>query len=254
VNSRDVNDINNVVLNKTSNVVVAEVNVFRIETTGEEKKKARWVVDRSKQIKGVDYDKAFAQTPSMQSFFAIMAIRMERGMDTIHIDWAGEHLHAIQDVETYVRQPIRFKEKGKEHWVRKLIHTVYGKCHAAYRWELVRDPCLIEDCRFERSPYDPCTFGKRIGKFMILIDVHADDAPFLFDPEVRDEVMKIIKKIESKFGIIFPTRLRKHLGMRIDYGDEWTLLDQVAYLTSVIETFQENLMEKKIDPLGPRNG
>src|SRR5215469_12495036 len=45
-------------------VLVTKVN----EQHGTEEKKARWVVDGSKQVKGDSFDKVFASTPSMTSF------------------------------------------------------------------------------------------------------------------------------------------------------------------------------------------
>jgi hypothetical protein len=64
-------------------VLVTKVN----EQNGTEEKKARWVVDGSKQIKGDSYDKAFASTPSMTSFKTLLAIKTARRMKAIHIDW-----------------------------------------------------------------------------------------------------------------------------------------------------------------------
>ena len=214
------------------------------DDTGEEELKARWVVNGSKQIQGDTYDKAFAATPSMASYKTLLAIRTQRNMKTIHIDWSGAHLNSIQDYEVYVKQPRGFEEPGKEHWVRKLLKACYGEKQAAYLWELCRDSFLIDICGFERCPYDPCTFIKRFGEKYIICDVHADDAPFFFDQGIDAEMDTVIKLLQSRFKIKIQPRLQKHLAMRVDYGDDWTSVDQEAYCLSILDTFQEDPLDK----------
>ena len=218
------------------------------DETGQETKKARWVVDGSKQIQGDTYDKAFAATPSMASYKTLLAIRTERNMETLHIDWSGAYLNPFQDYEVHVRQPRGFEEPGKEKWVRKLVKACYGEKQAAYLWEVCRDTFLIEECGLERCPFDPCTFIKRSGSFLILCDVHADDAPFFYDKEMEKEMKWILDKLQTRFKIKVQNKLSQHLGMRVEYGTNWTSLDQEAYCNNVLQTFQENPQEKFNNP------
>ena len=214
------------------------------DITGAETHKARWVVDGSKQIQGESYDKAFAATPSMASYKTLLAIRTQRNMKTLHIDWSGAHLNSIQDFEVYVQQPRGFEEPGKEYWVRKLIRACYGEKQAAYLWELCRDSFLIEGCGFERCPFDPCTFIKRSGTSFIVCDVHADDAPFMYDDNMEQEMEEVLNKLQKRFKIKIERRLSQHLGMRVEYGMDWTTLDQEAYCSNILQTFQENPQEE----------
>jgi hypothetical protein len=221
-------------------VLVTKVN----EQNGTEEKKARWVVDGSKQIKGDSYDKAFASTPSMTSFKTLLAIKTARRMKAIHIDWTAAHLNPLQDYEVYVRQPKGFEEPGKEYWVRKLIHAVYGEKQAAYLWERTRDAFLLDECGFEKCPFEPCTFIKRFGSKMILCDVHADDAPIFYDLGLEAELETILNKLQSKFKLKIQRKLHQHLNMTITSGDDWTSLDQIPYLNHILSVFQENQLEQ----------
>jgi hypothetical protein len=187
--------------------------------TGAETKKPRWVLDGSQQVKGEDFDKAFAQTPSMQSFMALLEVRTERNLNALQIDWTGAHLIPLDDHLTYVKQPKAFAEPGKEHWVWQLIHSMYGEVQASYLWQEERDRLRIKDCGFEGSPVEPCTFIKRFGdELAIICDAHADDAPFLYPTELATQMQEIIDIISSKHKIKVQERLSKHLGRHIAYG------------------------------------
>ena len=89
-------------------------------------------------------------------------------METLHVDWSGAHLNSAQDYEVFIRQPRGFEEQGKEDWVRKLVKACHGEKQAAYLWEVCRDTFLIEECGLEQCPFDPCTFIKHSGSFLIV--------------------------------------------------------------------------------------
>jgi hypothetical protein len=221
------------------------------EVTGSEQKKARWVVNGSRQIQGEDYDKSYAETPSMESFLTLLGVRTDRGYETVHIDWKAAHLNPMQDFEVYVKQPKGFEEPKKEDYVGKLIHAVYGEKLAGYLWSQMRDACLMDECGFERCPFEPCTFVKRFGSKTIICDVHADDAPFFYDPELTNEMNAILEKISSRFQIKIERPLSKHLGLRIEYGPGWTTVDQEAYLQTVLNMYQENPRSQYRTPWDP---
>ena len=239
----------------TGEKAIPMIWVLRIkvnEDTKEEKYKGRLCVDGTKQIKGVHYDATFTPNPSMNSFKFLMALRTKRNMITRQVDWVGAFLNAPIDKPVYCKQPTGFEVKGKEDLACKLLKAVYGTCQAPKMWGDMLDNFLVKDCGFERCPFEPRLYKKiiRPGK-IIYLEVHTDDAVILADEGLETEVDDFVKFIASRFDITDLGRIRHYLGLRVQYDDTTTTLDQEAYLDTVLKEFLEQPLMKRRTPWDP---
>jgi RNA recognition motif-containing protein len=209
------------------------------DITGESKCKARLVLDGRHQVKGEDYDKTFAPSPSMDSTRMMAAIRAERDMLVTQSDFRGAYLNSSASHKIYILQPKGAEIKGAEHKVILLNKALYGMCQAGMLWNKDVDRLLTEDCGMERCPFDPCVYRKVFGAKMIIAILHTDDMKIYADRGLEREVEKTLRTMASKYEMTHKDGVDVFLGIKVDYGDGWTTLDQHAYLSSILDEFQE---------------
>jgi hypothetical protein len=201
--------------------------------------KARLVLDGRQQQFGRDYDKTYAPTPSMESTKILAAIRTERNMKSYQIDFKGAFLNSDMDKDVYMYQPRGFEVKGSESKVIKINKALYGSCPASYLWNSDLHKLLIGDCGMTQCPFDPCVYMKKTSRGLILAEFHTDDGKIYADRTCADDVEELLKIIENKYPITRKDDVDVFLGIRIDYNSTTTSMDQIAYLSSILDDFQE---------------
>jgi hypothetical protein len=201
--------------------------------------KARLVLDGRQQKYGRDYDKTYAPTPSMESTKILAAIRTERNMRSYQIDFRGAFLNSDMDKVIYMSQPRGFEVKGMESKVIKVNKALYGACQASFLWNADLHKLLVNDCGMTQCPFDPCLYMKKTPRGLILAEFYADDGKMYADQACHEDIDAILQIIGSKYPITRKDDVDVFLSIRIDYNDTTTSLDQIAYLQSIIDEFQE---------------
>jgi hypothetical protein len=78
---------------------------------------------------------------------------------------------------------------------------MHGSVQASYLWQEEGARSLTEDCGFERSPVEPCTFFKWY------------DTPLVYPSEIEEQFQEILNIITNRHKINIQPRLVKHLGI-----------------------------------------
>jgi hypothetical protein len=201
--------------------------------------KARLVLDGRQQQYGRDYDKTYAPTPSMESTKILAAIRTERNMKSYQIDFRGAFLNSNMDYDIYMYQPLGFQVRGMESKVIKVNKALYGSCQASFLWNSDLHELLVNECDMTQCPFDPCVYKKVTSPGLILAEFHTDDGKIYADRTCESDVKDLLRIIGNKYPITRKDDVDVFLGIRIDYNDSTTTLDQLAYLKSILDDFQE---------------
>jgi hypothetical protein len=201
--------------------------------------KARLVLDGRQQQFGRDYDRTYAPTPSMESTKMLAAIRTERNMLISQIDFKGAFLNSLMDKEIYIYQPRGFEVKGLEGKVIKLNRALYGSCQASYLYNADLHKLLVGKCQMIQCPFDPSVYKKVTPRGLILAEFHTDDGKIYADQACAQDVAILLDIIESTYPITRKDNVEVFLGIRIDFNDTTTSLDQIAYLQTILDDFQE---------------
>ena len=99
--------------------------MFRIKTEpdGKRRFKARLVVKRYSQRKGIDYAEIFSPVVKLTSIRILLSIVASENLHLEQMDVKTTFLHGDLDKEIYMKQPEGFVALGKEHMVCKLTRA-----------------------------------------------------------------------------------------------------------------------------------
>jgi hypothetical protein len=193
------------------------------DITGESKCKARLVLDGRYQVKGEDYDRTFAPSPSMDSTRLMAAVRAERDMSLTQSDFSGAYLNSDASHEIYISQPKGAEIKGEEHKVVRLNKASYGMCQAGMLWHNDVNKLLTVDCEMEQCPFDPCVYRKVFDDKIIVGILHTDDLKFYADKGLEPEVEKIFKTMAAKYAMTRKDGVGVFLGIKLITGPDGPL-------------------------------
>src|SRR5690348_3711007 len=76
--------------------------------------------------------------------------------------------------KVYMKQASGHEEKGKESWVCRLIHALYGTKQAANAWQLHLRGLMVAQ-GFTPLILDPATYVKRVDVAFTVVGTHVDD-------------------------------------------------------------------------------
>jgi hypothetical protein len=208
--------------------------------------KARLVLDGRQQQFGRDYDRTYAPTPSMESTKMLAAIRTERNMLIYQIDFKGAFLNSKMDKEIYIYQPRGFEVRGMERKVIKVNRALYGSCQASFLWNSDLHQLLVGKCKMMQCPFDPCVYKNVTPRGLILAEFHTDDGKIYADQACAEDMAILLDIIETTYPITRKDNVEVFLGIRIDFNDTTTSLDQMAYLQTILDDFQETNEMKSV--------
>ena len=111
--------------------------VFRRKNDGNSSQprfKARLVVKRFGQRKGVDFDEIFSPVLKMSSIRTVLGIATSMNLKVEQLDVKTAFLHGDLEEEIYMEQPEGFIDKGNDQLVCKLKKSLYGLKKAPRQW------------------------------------------------------------------------------------------------------------------------
>ena len=134
--------------------------------------KSRFVVDGSKQEKGVDFEETFAPVVKYTTFRLFLALCAAKGYPIHHIDVKNAFINAPLDEEVYVRPHPEMKiPKG---YCLKLEKSLYGLRQAPRNWNKHLHE-FIMSLGFSRCHEDYCVYTTTVDGHEVLIAVFVDD-------------------------------------------------------------------------------
>ena len=131
------NDVWEVVPRPEGKSVVTSRWLYKIKYVADgsiEKYKVRFVARGFSQVKGVDYDEAFAPVARYTSIRSIISIAAEMGWQIHQMDVRTTFLNGIIQEEVYIEQPQGFEMYETESHVCRLKKALYGLKQAPRAW------------------------------------------------------------------------------------------------------------------------
>jgi hypothetical protein len=79
-----------------------------------------------KQRYGIDYEDTFSPVVKAATIMIILSIVMSRGWCLRQLDVQNVFLHGILEEDIYMKQPPRYEDDLKPHYICKLDKAIYG--------------------------------------------------------------------------------------------------------------------------------
>jgi transposase InsO family protein len=175
-----------------------------------DKAKARWIVNGSNMIKGVEYKEAYAPTAIKTSWRVLVAIAAERDWPLHKIDVKTAFLHGKIDADVYVAAPVGQNPNGD--LVAKLDKAVYGTKQGAKCWN-EEISTHMKSLGFKASYKDQCVWLRNRGGKEMVVLMHVDDQAISGND--MDEIKEFKASLERKYGIVDSGEMTDFLGMRV---------------------------------------
>ncbi len=147
-------------------------------------------------------------------------------------DFPNAYLNAEIGENMYMRQTTGLEHKGKEDWVYKLEKALYGSPVSGHRWHSTVQEA-IETLGYTRSTIDHCLFHRVKEGHRDLLVIYVDDVLVTSTGgEARSNVQ--LDELGKRFSIKKLGLATHMLGIRAHQGEDYTTLDQTAYLKTVL--------------------
>ena len=143
-------------------------------------------------------------------------------------------LYAKLDKEIYMRQPEGFVIQGQEQKVLYLLCEIYGLKQAALAWwkELESSMKILD---FTHASSDAGVFLIVKNKKLVIAVIYVDNAIFFG----KDK--QVVKQVKQTFMDIWEChdigKAKEFLRMKIQHKGKNIYLNQMSYLTKVVEHF-----------------
>lgn len=224
--------------------------VFKIKhlVNGEKRYKARLVARGFSQKYGESYDEVFAPVVKPATFRCLLAIASYDNMKVRHVDIKTAFLYGDIDAEIFMKQPKGYITPGKENFVCKLNHSLYGLKQSARCWNIRINKVLI-DAGFRRGKTEPCLYVRGSEDSIVYVLIYVDDV--VIASKNNEEVEDIIQILKSQFEITDLGDLRLYLGIEVTFESGIYYLSQEEYIDKILEIY--NLQDAKISsiPMDP---
>jgi hypothetical protein len=228
--------------------IIGSMWIYDIKWDGEGRRikdKARLVGKGYTQQLGVDYNETWAGVTRLESVRMSAAIAAKLDLKLWRIDFVGAYLNSLTKEDIYMKQPEGFVEVGKEDFVCKLVHTIYGTMQGGHDWFETLGT-TYDKLGYTTSRADPCVRFKRDNGNYTLTDTYTDD---VFGASNNEEEAKRRKDEMGKIWDIKDVGENEYfLGMRVqqDLNLGTIRLTQRPYWEHVISRFG-------LDSIVPRN-
>lgn len=184
--------------------------VFKIK--GDERYRARLVVQGYSQIPGVDFSESHSPVSNDATIRIFLVLALVNNWEIDQIDVETAFLYGVLDEQIYLKIPSGYNElsgsTGNGDEVLVLEKALYGLVQAARVWLNTFIRALIE-FGFSRSLADPCVLWRKSQEGFVAIMVYVDDCGILGDREAIDRAKREIK---SKFNIKDMGKMSEYVG------------------------------------------
>lgn len=116
--------------------------------------KARLVAKGYLQIGGLEYGETWSPTAKMTALRICLAIAALEDYEIDHLDISNAFTNSKISYEVYMKQPKGFEVVGKEHFVCKMLRTLYGLKQGPHDWYHTLNDAFREE-GFQRITSDP---------------------------------------------------------------------------------------------------
>ena len=125
------------------------------------------------QKPGIDFDETFAPVAKIESIqlLCALAAALDWEIHIIDINSAFLNSEMPPDQPAYVKQPVGFEAKGKEHLVWLLLKALYGLKQAGHLWYW-KLRSILEKLDFQACKSDPCVFFQSCKTGISIIASH----------------------------------------------------------------------------------
>ena len=122
-----------------------------------------WLVAQGfSQQQGLDYDETFSPV-RFESLRSLIAIAVQKCLKLHQLDITAAFLNGVLQEDVYMKQQEGLVVKGKESFVCKLKHSLYGLKQSPRCWNSALDAHL-KSIGFVRSSNDPCIYTAAEGE------------------------------------------------------------------------------------------
>ncbi len=147
-------------------------------------------------------------------------------------NFPNAYLNADIGEDMYMRQASGLEYRGKEGWVYKLKKALYGSPVSGHRWHNALQGA-IETLGYSRSTIDHCLFHRFKEGHRDLLIIYVDDVLVTSTGgKTRSDAQ--LGELGTKFNIKKLGLATHMLGIGVHQGDDYTALDQTAYLKTVL--------------------
>src|SRR5579862_7287268 len=159
-----------------------------------------------------------------------------KGAKVHQMDVNTAFLYSSLSEEVYVEQPEGLEVPGKENWVCKLNHALYGLKQLLRAWFSLIAPTLV-DFDFQQCEADSCIFvHTNANGEKTYLAFYVDD--FLIAGENKDDIAMIKGLLAERFEMKDLGIAEKFLGMEIEYGEDGSVkLHQEGYLCNLLKRY-----------------
>ena len=146
------------------------------------------------------------------------------------MDVKSAFLHGDLHEEIYMEQIVGFIQKDSS-LVRRLKKSLYGLKQSPWAWYAKMDSFLLET-GFSRCHSDNTVYAKKVGKYLIILVLYADDLNLTgTDPNLINHVKSSLKK---KFEMTDLGHLHYFLGLQVLQSKEGISLSQSKYVCDLL--------------------
>ena len=199
--------------------------------------KARLVVKRFNQKKGIDFEEIFSPVVKMSSIRVALGLAARLNLEVEQLDVKTAFFHGDLDEEIYIQQPEGFEVKGKENLVCKLKKSFYGLKQAPRQWYKKFDSFMMSH-GYNKTSSDHCVFTRKFSNddFIILL-LYVDD--MLIIGHDSSKIDRLKRELSKSFATKNFGSAKQILGMKISHDRKnrnlW--LSQESYIEKVLERF-----------------
>ncbi len=216
--------------------------VFRVKLNADgtiDKAKARLTVRGFTQQQGKDYDETESPTLAYSTLRLYLSYAATFDYDVLQLDVETAFLNAPVHHDIYIKPPPGYTATAGK--VLKLKKSLYGTKQGPRCWWEVLHAFLIE-LSYTQSTIDPCLYYKKSEKQptrQLLMAVFVDDLFPAFDKQDRQQMLRDIKKLCSRFNIQGKNEAFLVLGMRVTRDREQRIIsiDQEAYINRILTEY-----------------
>ena len=163
------------------------------------------------------------------------------------MDVKSSFLNGYINEEVYVEQPPSFKDDKKPDHVYKLKKVLYGLKHAPRAWhERLRDFLLSKG--FIMGKVDTTLFTKKIGKDLLVLQIHFDD--IIFGLTNQNFCEEFGKMMANEFEMSMIGELSYFLGPQIKQLKNCTFVSQGKYIKDMLKKFGMSDSKAISTPIG----
>ena len=181
-----------------------------------------------------------------------MAIAARNGwiLDNFDFDQAFLNNKLGEDEVIYMEQPPGHETKDREHWVWRLLRSLYGLKQGSKNWYNAMHQALVE-LGFTRCEADHGVFFKQVGKDIIILAIHFDDGMVTGNNAIL--VRKFKNDINKKYKITDLGPVYLLLGIKVtrDLVNKTISLSQLAYIEAIITKYNFDDLKPSVIPMDP---